>query len=70
MVSILKLCFRSNLSLVKTASSYKGSRNMCWHFYTQALLETTGADDDCYGGDLGQNSEMDRTLGDIGRTSR
>ena len=44
---ILKLCFCSNSSLVKTAPSYKGSRNMCWHVYTQALLKMTGADDHC-----------------------
>ena len=39
-VSILKLCFCINSSLVRTASSYscKWSRNMCCHVYTKALL--------------------------------
>ena len=30
-----------------TASSLKGSREICWHLYTQALFKTTGANDDC-----------------------
>ena len=62
-ISILKLCFCSNSSLVKTASSYKGSRDMCWHVYTQALLKTTGADDDCSLGEAFDRHPTDDSIG-------
>ena len=39
-------------------SSYEGSQGMYWHIYAQAILKTTGADDDCsLGGHLTHKSD-------------
>ena len=54
-VSILKLCFS------KLLHHNKGSRELCWYAFTQALLlKTTGADDAC---SLGGNENYPFVVG-------